>query len=300
MKRIFALSLTFLLFCLVGMAQKFEAKDYIVQTGPLSLPATLLANGDKAAPIVVFVHGSGPNDRDETLGPNKLFRSLADSLAVRGIASLRYDKRTMLYKGGADTLTYREETVDDAVQAVRQLHEAGYTHIFLAGHSLGGHLAPLIAETAAPMLSGVIILSGNVSNIQSAIESQLHYLGRQQGASEAMIRQSIDQMLAALPARYRQYDEAYAPQPVVRRLLAEHPSLRWLIVQGGHDYQVTMADYYMWQRMFGPRATYCYGPTLDHILRSLPAMARPQDYMNPGEIDTKVISALSEFINTKP
>ncbi len=300
MKRNLVLSLASLLLCLASLAQKFEARDYCINNGAVSLPATLLVNGDKAAPIVVFVHGSGPNDRDETLGPNKLFRSLADSLAVRGIASLRYDKRTMLYKGGADTLTYREETVDDAIQAVRQLHEAGYMHIFLAGHSLGGHLAPLIAETAAPMLSGVIILSGNVSNIQSAIESQLHYLGRQQGASEAMIRQSIDQMLAALPARYRQFDEAYAPQPVVRRLLAEHPALRWLVVQGGHDYQVTMADYYMWQRMFGPRATYCYGPTLDHILRSLPTMATPQDYMNPGEIDTKVISALSEFINTKP
>lgn len=286
--------------CLLSThAQTFAPNDYCISNGVVELPATLLANGDKGVPVVVFVHGSGPNDRDETLGPNKFFRSLADSLATRGIASLRYDKRTMLYKDGADTLTYREETVDDAIQAVRQLHEAGYAHIFVAGHSLGGHLAPLIAEAAAPMLSGVIILSGNVSNIQSAIESQLHYLGRQQGASEAMIRQSIDQMLAALPARYRQFDEAYTPQPVVRRLLAEHPDLRWLVVQGGHDYQVTMADYYMWQRMFGPRATYYYGPTLDHILRSLPAMATPQDYLNPGEIDAMVISALSEFINEK-
>lgn len=299
MKRNLVLSLASLLLCLASLAQKFEARDYCVNNGAVSLPATLLVNGDKAAPIVVFVHGSGPNDRDETLGPNKFFRSLADSLAARGIASLRYDKRTMLYKGGADTLTYREETVDDAIQAVRQLHEAGYTHIFVAGHSLGGHLAPLIAEATTHILDGVIILSGNVGNIQSAIESQLHYLGRQQGASEAMIRQSIEQMLAALPARYREYDEAYTPQPVVRRLLAEHPSLRWLIVQGGHDYQVTMADYYMWQRMLGPRATYCYGPTLDHILRSLPAMATPQDYMAPGEIDAQVITALSKFINEK-
>lgn len=299
MKRNLVLSLAPLLLCLASLAQKFEARDYCVNNGAVSLPATILVNGDKAIPIVVFVHGSGPNDRDETLGPNKFFRSLADSLAVRGIASLRYDKRTMLYKGGADTITYREETVDDAVQAVRQLHEAGYTHIFLAGHSLGGHLAPLIAEATTHILDGVIILSGNVGNIQSAIESQLHYLGRQQGASEAMIRQSIEQMLAALPARYREYDEAYTPQPVVRRLLAEHPSLRWLIVQGGHDYQVTMADYYMWQRMLGPRATYYYGPTLDHILRSLPAMATPQDYMAPGEIDAQVITALSKFINEK-
>ena len=44
-----------------------------------------------------MVHGSGPNDRDETVGPNKLFRDLADSLAAYGIASLRYEKRTRVY-----------------------------------------------------------------------------------------------------------------------------------------------------------------------------------------------------------
>lgn len=298
MKHVF-LSLALQLLCLSCLAQEFEARDYSVNNGEVLLPGTLLENGDKTIPVVVFVHGSGPNDRDETLGPNKFFRSLADSLAARGIASLRYDKRTMLYKGGADTLTYREETVDDAIQAVRQLHEAGYTHIFLAGHSLGGHLAPLIAEAVAPMLQGVIILSGNVGSLQSALDSQLHYLGRQQGASEQMIRQTIDQMLASLPEKYKAFDRSYTPQPVVRRLLAEHPALRWLIVQGGHDYQVTMADYYLWQRMFGPRATYYYGPTLDHILRPLPAMATPQDYMQLGESDTQVITALSEFINEK-
>jgi len=46
------------------------------------------------AAAMVLVHGSGPNDRDETLGPNKPFRDLAWGLADRGIAVLRYEKRT--------------------------------------------------------------------------------------------------------------------------------------------------------------------------------------------------------------
>jgi hypothetical protein len=43
------------------------------------------------------VHGSGPNDRDSTVGANKIFRDLAEGLASAGIAVLRYDKRTYRY-----------------------------------------------------------------------------------------------------------------------------------------------------------------------------------------------------------
>ena len=75
-----------------------------------------------------------------------MFKQLAEKLASHGISSLRYDKRTLLYKHGADTITYKEETVDDAVAAARQLFAEGYKHIFVAGHSLGGHCIPLIAE----------------------------------------------------------------------------------------------------------------------------------------------------------
>ena len=50
-------------------------------------------------PGVVLVHGSGPNDRDESIGPNKPFRDLAEGLASRGIAVLRYDKRTRTHAG---------------------------------------------------------------------------------------------------------------------------------------------------------------------------------------------------------
>ena len=57
--------------------------------GTLSMPA-----GDGPFPAVVLVHGSGPNDRDETIGPNKPFKDLAWGLASQGIAVLRYDKRT--------------------------------------------------------------------------------------------------------------------------------------------------------------------------------------------------------------
>jgi hypothetical protein len=63
------------------------------------LPATLtVPAGAGPWPGVVLVHGSGPNDRDETVGANKPFKDLATGLASRGIAVLRYDKRTMVHR----------------------------------------------------------------------------------------------------------------------------------------------------------------------------------------------------------
>lgn len=55
------------------------------------MPGTLtLPVGKKKAPVEILVHGSGPQDRDETVGPNKPFRDLAWGLAERGIATVRY------------------------------------------------------------------------------------------------------------------------------------------------------------------------------------------------------------------
>lgn len=57
------------------------------------MPATLLLpKSDTPVPAVVFLSGSGPNDKDESIGPNKPFADLAKGLGDRGIGSLRFDK----------------------------------------------------------------------------------------------------------------------------------------------------------------------------------------------------------------
>lgn len=48
-------------------------------------------------PTVVLVHGSGPSNMDEKIGNNYLFKDLAEGLSEKGIAVLRYDKRTLVY-----------------------------------------------------------------------------------------------------------------------------------------------------------------------------------------------------------
>lgn len=96
--------------------------------------------GEGPFPMVVMVHGSGPLDRDETIGPNHPFRDIALGLARRGVASLRYDKRTYAYPASAKAISIYDETIDDALTALRMAFadpKADTARIVLLGHSLG-------------------------------------------------------------------------------------------------------------------------------------------------------------------
>lgn len=272
---------------------KTKEKEVLLENGNVKLPGTLCMAGSKKAPIIVMVHGSGPNDRDETIGPNKPFKEIANALAEKGISSYRYDKRTMLYKGGSDTITYMGETVEDAIAAVKMLHNMGYKRIFVLGHSLGGHCAPLIAKGTEDMIEGIIIMSGNTRTMLTMIDEQLEYIKGVQGLTDEVISQYKTQMINQLPKKYIEFDESYKPSDVVRTLSTD---IKWLVLQGGHDYQVTTVDFNEWKKIFGDRAHYYFGEKLDHLMRELPAMAKPTDYMVPGDVDKKVIEQIVEFI----
>ena len=83
----------------------------------------LIPNGKPPFPALVLVHGPGPNDRDESVYSNKIFADLAEGLASRGIAVLRYDKRTKVYAAQMSEMDYtvEQETVEDALRAVALL-----------------------------------------------------------------------------------------------------------------------------------------------------------------------------------
>ncbi|MDR0916762.1 MAG: alpha/beta hydrolase, partial [Oscillospiraceae bacterium] len=116
---------------------------YPVQ-GVLTLP-----DGAEPCPAVVLLQGSGPQDYDESVAMNKPFRDIARGLAERGIASIRFTKRTLTYperiQAKLADLTVREECIDDALAAkslIAAEPRVDTDRIFLLGHSLGGMLAP--------------------------------------------------------------------------------------------------------------------------------------------------------------
>ncbi len=155
-----------------------------VQVGeaPWVLPGTLTVPASaEPVPAVVLVHGSGPNDRDETVGATHLFADLAEALGAQGIAVLRYDKRTLVY--GAEmaqspdyaTLTVEEETIQDAIAAARLLQaddRIDSDRIFLLGHSLGAMLAPRIAAESEGMFRGLILACGTDRSLAEILRRQ--------------------------------------------------------------------------------------------------------------------------------
>jgi dienelactone hydrolase len=311
-------------------AGSFSEQDVTVGSGEWTLPGTLtLPNGDGPFPAVVLVHGSGPNDRDETIGPNKPFRDLAWGLASQGVAVLRYEKRTKQYGEKMavmqDTLTVKEETVDDALAAVallRQTSKIDPQRIFVLGHSLGGMLLPRIGagdalNTGLPgdaQIAGLIALAGAARPLEDIILDQATYLANlddtisadEQAAldklTEQVARVKDPQLSAAVPASelpwnthaaywldLRGYNPAEAaktlPQPM-------------LILQGGRDYQVTTADLDLWKTALSSRSNvqFNFYADLNHLFIIGQGPSTPDEYKIPGHVDEQVIDDIAAWI----
>ena len=152
-------------------------------------------------PAVILVHGSGPNDRDETIGANKPFKDLATGLASRGIAVLRYDKRTRVHGAKVAALTdftVNQEVIEDVIEAVKALRaqpRIDPARVFVLGHSLGGMLVPRIA-TADPTIAGLIVLAGAARPLEEAIVAQSRYIAVADGTISPEEQQGIDQAAA--------------------------------------------------------------------------------------------------------
>ena len=103
----------------------YSEKETTIGSSEWVLPATLsVPVGASRVPAVVLVHGSGPHDRDETVGAKKPFMDLATGLASRGIAVLRYEKRTKAFAAkvaAQSQFSVEQEGIEDALEAVKTL-----------------------------------------------------------------------------------------------------------------------------------------------------------------------------------
>lgn len=134
-----------------------EVEVEIATTGGHVLAATLVIPGsdppEHGYPAVALVTGSGPQNRDEEIMGHRPFRVLADRLARKGIASLRYDDRGIGGSTGEFTTATCYEFADDAASALRHLQQApgvDCDRCGLAGHSEGGVVVAMVAAGLAP------------------------------------------------------------------------------------------------------------------------------------------------------
>ncbi|MGI6251788.1 MAG: alpha/beta fold hydrolase [Anaerolineaceae bacterium] len=301
----------------------FTEEEVVVGAGKWALPGTLsmpagIAAGDRV-PAVVLVHGSGPNDRDETIGPNKPFKDLAWGLASRGIAVLRYEKRTREHgvEFAQDTtearnITVKEETIDDAVLAVRLLknvEEIDPDRIFVVGHSLGATVGPRIAE-ASIRIAGLVMMAPTSRNLVDLIPEQIEYLANLDGNVDESESKQIQEVRAAvetinsgrlkegemvLGAPKSYWDDLAAHNQVE---VAKQLTLPILILQGERDYQVTMVDLNGWKTALSGKSnvsikTY---PDLNHLFMSGSGKSTPDEYAVPSNVSEEVVNDIAEWV----
>jgi dienelactone hydrolase len=302
-------------------SNSFHEQPITVAFEHFELPGTLTTpTGDGPFPIVVLVHGSGPHDEDETIGPNKTFKDLAWGLASHEIAVLRYTKRTKLYgnKSSDDpaALTVDDETINDARAAAAlaaKQPKIDPKRVYVLGHSLGGYLAPRIA-TGDPQIAGLILMAGSARPLEQIVIEQIRYITslpgntpdqaqQQIAAAEASAKQIDDPALkksdtvqllgAKIPATYFLDLRGYDPPAMAAKL-----SIPILILQGARDYQVRDADYDAWKKALGGKSnvTFHKYSDLNHLFATGEGMATPSEYNSAGHVSAKVISDISDWI----
>ncbi len=209
--------------------------------GTLTLPKTR----SRRIPAVITISGSGAQDRDEALTGMRgyrPFRELAERLANRGVAVLRYDDRGFGASTGVHSTATTADFANDTRAVIAWLRarpEIDPASIFLVGHSEGGMIAPMVAvdDTA---LAGIVLLAGPAQTGKRILEYQTRYgidsqTGKTQAERDSLFRMglaTLDSMAVHQP--WMRFFRDYDPLPVVRKV-----RVPVLIVHGATDRQVT-------------------------------------------------------------
>ena len=268
-----------------GSASKpvsFTTAEGLILEGTLTMPA----NPKKTVPVVLFIAGSGPTDRNGNSGKllqTNCYQQLADSLAARGVAVLRYDKRGSgtNQKVAAGKLNEEKARFDnyvaDAIGFVAQLKtDKRFSKIVIAGHSEGSLVGMLAARQT--QAAGFVSIAGPGRNIAEVLKVQLKTLPdtlrnvayRHLDSLRAgqVVRQPNFMLLNLFRPSVQPYLMSwmqYDPAQEIKRFVGPV-----LIIQGKHDIQVAVSEAEA-LKVARPDAKLVLFDEMSHILKNAPA-----------------------------
>lgn len=172
-------------------------KAQVTLSGTLTLP-----EGDGPFPAVVLVSGSGPQDRDETIFGHKPFLVIADHLARKGIACLRYDDRGTGKSTGKHSLATTEDFAGDAHAALaflRGQNPIDPGRVGICGHSEGGLIGPMVAGKVPEQVAFLILLAGPGISGEKVVRGQMTDFGRMQPGAEKQVEAQLELCKTLIP-----------------------------------------------------------------------------------------------------
>jgi len=292
---------------------RFRAEAVTLTTPSATLHGTLLIpfGPDSTHAVALLISGSGPTDRDGNTGPqfqSGSLRMLAEALAARGIASLRYDKRGV---GRSQVRDLKEEDlrfddlVDDAARWMEMLRNDGrFSSLAVVGHSEGALIGMVAARTAGA--DAMVSIAGTSLRAARLLEGQV------QASLPPSLAEEAGRILADLEAgRVGEVPPAlhflfrpsvlpyliswnrYDPLVEIARL-----SIPVLVVQGSTDLQVAPASGQALSRA-NPRAELLQIDGMNHVLKRTSPLYAEQiaSYMDPAlPVAPELVDGIGRFI----
>lgn len=296
-----------------------KEKKILMTTGEFRIPGSLMIpNTPGKHPLVILVHGSGANDRDETFGPLKPFRDITSGLTAQGIAVLRFEKRTRMFKSKMSHIspnyTVKQEVLEDvqrAIEVAKADTSIDTTQIYICGHSFGGMMLPRIAKEN-PSVKGLIYLTPNARRLEDLFVAQAEYLSNEIADPERRttvvdsiktLRDKIKSLTSkAAVDSSRIFDSPVSLWYELRNYdqveTAKTLDIPMLFVFGGRDYQVTSVDSDQWFSAFksNEKVVFKMYPKLNHFLVAGEGKSLPAEYEKPGNVDEGLLNDISAWI----
>lgn len=295
----------------------FTEKEVLVGDGKYKLKGMLsIPKGKGPFSAVVLVQGSGASDMDESVEGHKIFKDIAEGLASKKIAVLRFDKRP--YEYGMLTFVDKKfdlnkESINDAVSGVNLLKktsEIDQNKIFVLGHSLGAMLTPTILKDCGENGAAGGIMMGTPVDFLDTFLTQSKYLKSINMMNDAQLAsvkklydmvgdKSFPQNLPDDQIMYGSYSHYWESVKTSTHIKdAENLEQPLLLLQGQRDYQVEYSNLDKWKSYLSDKKNVEYNlyNNLNHLFISGEGKMTPEEYLKPGNVPDYVVNDISKWI----
>lgn len=300
-----------IIFSINAQNKVFVEKDYLVTISTSEIKGTLLTpNTIKKLPLVIFIAGSGPTDRNgnSTMTKNNSLKFLAEGLADQNIATYRFDKSILTT---SKNVGFKEDSLrfEDEVEEVKELVQhfkknKSFSKIYLMGHSQGSLVAILAAKNA---VDGFISIAGAGRPIDliitEQIERQAPFLKDETIKILADLKKEkiVEEINPYLIALFRK-----SVQPFLISWIKYHPQMEIhqlkipiLIINGTKDLQVTVKDAELLKEA-NLDAELVLIDNMNHIFKKIEGdiIENQKSYNNPDlPVMPELIQSITSFIN---